>query len=347
MQSSVQVIRAFEFSAREAMVPSAYRLRFPAHWRASPVQNRYFEAIERDTIAWLNRYGIGCRASEREKLRKFSCGMYGGYSLPLAAFSTALLVTQFISLWLFWDDVEIEDDVTWSVDDVVAALSASPSIKKTSRYVAAWADLGKRLQHMTSATWLSRLGRTMREWLTNAKIETRLGRAFRSEGKCPDVDTLFECRTISIGMFPTFHLIELTEGIELDDSFHEHAAVRSLKRTASRLVGMGNDLGGVAKDILHRWLNLVLALAERSSLGVEDAFGRIVDLHNEEVVAFDREAACLPSFGPAIDPFVVGWVQAVRHNVYGFALWESVAERYQEHKAIVGNTALLAPTVEY
>ncbi len=35
----------------------------------------------------------------------------------------------------------------------------------------------------------------------------------------------------------------------------------------------------------------------------------------------------LPSFGADADLFVPGWVQAVRHNVYGFALWESLAER--------------------
>src|SRR6185295_14112776 len=61
-----------------------------------------------------------------------------------------------------------------------------------------------------------------------------------------------------IGMFPTFHLIEYAEGFELPDELHAHPAVVELKRLASRLVGMGNDLGGLAKDIRNRWLNLVL-----------------------------------------------------------------------------------------
>lgn len=347
MQSPVKVISARDFSRQDVIVPARFRLHFPAHWRASPVQNRYATALERETISWLARYGIGETAAEREKLRKFNCGMYGGYSLPGAPFASALLVTQFISLWLFWDDVEVEENIAWSIEDVVSALrDARGEASPANRYIAAWADLGRRLRPLTSEAWLQRLSDAMRAWLDNAKVETAMARAFRERRAVPEVEALLECRTISIGMFPTFYLIELSEGIELDAAFHEHPDVCGIKRMASRLVGMGNDLGGIAKDLINRWLNLVVVIAERSALPLEEAFAELVARHNAEVIAFDRAAARLPRFGPATDPFVAGWVQAVRHNVYGFALWESLAERYQEYKAVVGNTALLAAASE-
>lgn len=59
--------------------------------------------------------------------------------------------------------------------------------------------------------------------------------------------------------------------------------------------------------------------AERRQLSLTAAFEAVIDVHNADVLAFDRLASRLPSFGPDIDPFVPGWVQAVRHNVYGFA----------------------------
>jgi hypothetical protein len=174
-----------------------------------------------------------------------------------------------------------------------------------------------------------------------------MAQAYRDRGACPEVAALFDCRTISIGMFPTFHLIEYAEGFELPDELHEHAAVVELKRLASRLVGMGNDLGGLATDIRNRWLNLVLVEAERSSLALADAFAHIVAIHNHEVGAFDRLveqlAGRLPDLDPDTGAQLRGWVQAVRHNVYGFALWESTAQRYQEFKAIAGPLALIAP----
>ena len=165
----------------------------------------------------------------------------------------------------------------------------------------------------------------------------------RETGKWPAPDELFACRTVSIGMYPTFYLIELAEGVELPDAFHDHPVVKVLKQIASRLVGAGNDLGGLAKDIRHGWLNVVLALADAERIGVEEAFGRVVDLHNREVLDFDRTARELPSFGPEVDPLVQRWLDGVRYSVYGFALWESLAERYQEHTALTGGRVLLAP----
>lgn len=178
-QSHVKVVSAQDFQRLDVETPESFELRFPGRWIARPIQNRYAAAIERETIAWLASYDIGLDRDEAEKLRKFNCGGYGGYSLPLADYRAALLVTQFISLWLFWD--------------------------------------------------------------------------------------------------------------------------------------------------------------------IEEAFQRVVDIHNAEVAEFDRLATELPSWGPATDVLARGWVQAVRHNVYGFTLWESTAERYQEFKAVVGSKALIAP----
>ncbi|HSR99956.1 MAG TPA: terpene synthase family protein [Kofleriaceae bacterium] len=346
MRGDVQIVSAAEFARRSVVAPASFQLRFPPTWRASPVQNRYADAIERQTLCWLASHGIGTTAEERDKLEKFRCGMYGGYSLPLADYHTGLLVTEFISLWLFWDDAQVEEEFGWTVDSVVAALTG-PTANPPSRYVAAWADLGARLRATQSERWLARLGATMRQWLDNARTETAMAKAYRDLDACPEVAALFDCRTISIGMFPTFHLIEYAEGFELPDELHAHAAVVELKRLASRLVGLGNDLGGLAKDIRNRWLNLVLVEAERSSLSITDAFERIVAIHNHDVRAFDQLARQLASRLPALDrdtgALLRGWVQAVRHNVYGFALWESTAERYQEYRAISGPHALIAP----
>jgi hypothetical protein len=343
MRSDVRILSATEFSRISVEIPRAFELVFPRRWRASPVKNRYADAIERETIRWLGAHAIGRTPSEQEKLRKFECGAYGGYSLPLADFHTGVLVTQYISLWLFWDDMQVEEDLGWSVDQVVAALVGHPALASPGRYVAAWADLGARLRRTQSAPWIVHLEAAMRQWLDNAKAETSMAKSYRNHAQMPDFDALFECRTVSIGMFPTFHLIEFAEGFELPAAVHEHPSVVSLKRLASRLVGMGNDLGGLAKDIRNGWINLVLALMARSSCSISEAFERIVAIHNHDVRAFDRLAEALPSFGSETDALVRGWVQAVRHNVYGFALWESRAERYQEHKAVVGKRALIAP----
>lgn len=339
---NVMVVSARAFAAMDVEVPPAFALRFPHWWWPSPRRNPQAGAIERDTLVWLRSFGIGCTADEAEKLRKFDCAKYGGYSLPLADRASATLVTQFISLWLFWDDMQVEEEQGWDIEEVVRALVDPEPPVTASRYVAAWADIGRRLRAARSEAWLQRLGGAMRQWLVNAKRETGLAKAWK-RGEHLAFDTAFATRTVSIGMYPTFHLIEHTEGVELPACVHEHPAVVELERLASRLVGMGNDLGGVAKDIDQRWLNLVLVLHEQEGLPLAEAFARVVAIHNADVVAFDRQCARLPSFGAPTDALVRRWLQAVRYNVQGFTRWEAVAERYQERKAVVDGKALVAP----
>lgn len=340
----VEILSSQEFAATEAHVPRSFALRFPGQWWPSPLRHPEADAIERDTLAWLRSFGIGLDAAEAEKLRKFDCAKYGGFSLPLADREAATLVTQFISLWLFWDDMQVEEELGWDIEEVVRALVDPEPPVSRSRYVAAWADIGRRLRETRSAAWLERLGTTMRQWLVNAKLETRLAKGFR-RGECPDFGTAFAIRTVSIGMYPTFHLIEHAEDIELPASFFMHPVAQELERLASRLVGMGNDLGGVAKDIEQRWLNVVLVLHEQERLTLADAFARVVAIHNDDVLAFDRLCVQLPSFGARTDALVGRWLRAVRYNVQGFTRWEAVAERYQERKAVEGGKALVAPVL--
>lgn len=341
LDGGVRIVSAAELARSGAVAPPQLRLRFPPHWRAEPVQNRYAAALELETIAWLRSYGMGEAPEEAETVRGVDCARYGGYSLPLADFDTGLLITQFISLWIFWDDAQVEREVSWDIDDVLSAMLGRRCAPQ-SRYLAAWADLGRRLRRARSERWMRRFGAAMRQWLENAKGETAMAQAFKRRDALPDFEALYDCRTVSIGMYPVFYLLEHAEGFELPDAVHDHPAVVALKRSAARLVGLANDLCGLAKDLREDWLNLVRILRKRAHITLPQAFEEVVRIHNDEVRAFDRLASALPSFGPGLDVLVRGWVQAARHNVYGFALWGSVAERYQRYKVLVGDQALIA-----
>ena len=59
-----------------------------------------------------------------------------------------------------------------------------------SRYLAAWADLGKRLRAWRSPAWVGRLSSSMLQWLENAKRETAWALSFRERRLCPEIDEL-------------------------------------------------------------------------------------------------------------------------------------------------------------
>lgn len=92
-----------------------------------------------------------------------------------------------------------------------------------------------------------------------------------------------------------------------------------------------------------------LARFGQRAVGAENIEPSPIKVHiaPPQPVHFDAIASALPRFDPDTDALLRGWVQSVRYNVYGFALWEATAARYQERKAVVGDTALVAPvTIE-
>jgi hypothetical protein len=342
--SPVELVSARAFPTLDVEVPSSFALRFPEGWWSSPSCHPQADAIARDTITWLRTFGMGCDTVEATEVGKFDCAKYGGYSLPVADRARATLVTEFFALWLFWDDMQVEEEQGWDIEEVVRALTSRNAPSTTSRYVAAWSDLGRRFCLTQSDAWLEGLATTMRQWLENAKIETGMAKAYR-HGHCSDFATALDIRTVSVGMSPTIRLLEYAGGMELPDFVHEHPVVMELERVGGRLVGLGNDLGGLAKDIDQRWLNVVLILHEGSALPLEDAFQHVVTIHNADVQTFDHLCSQLPSWGSHIDRLVAVWLRMIRHSIQGFARWAAEAERYQQRKAVVNGKALVAPLI--
>jgi hypothetical protein len=316
---------------------------FPPHWRAG--SNVHTPAVEVATLAWLKSHGIGLDVAEEHRLHKICCGNYGGYILPCASYDSLFVVTSFLTLWLFWDDVAVETEAGEDIDELVLALIGETLPPACSRYMAAWHDLGGQLRAVQSRNWAERLGATLQQWLLYSCIEMERARCYWREGMLVDCDAYFTCRTITIGMSPTFHLLEYALGYELGD-LHEHPAVAHLELLASRLVAIDNDLLSLGKDLENGWPNAVTVLAAHHGIPLPRAFEQVIGLHQRDVATFDRVAAELLEQGHGPSDLLAGWIQAIRYVVHGFALWESTAPRYREHQAVVADK-LLQTTISY
>ena len=328
-----------------ALTPHRFRLLFPTSWEPPfPEGNRYSPLLENLTLEWLQRFGLATTEREVEVVRQFDCGRYGGYSSPCSSFRDVLLITQFISLWLFWDDEMVEQGIGWSIQDFVTAMEGAPS-RDENGFAQAWRDLSERLRRTQSGRWMRRLLADMEDWMRLAKVDTSSGQGLLAEGVMPRFEEMLAIRTVNIGMYPTFHLLEMAEGFELPDHVFEDEDVRELKRLSSRLVAFGNELGGLGKDVANGWPNLALALQHERDMTIEDAVAAVVEMHNADVESFDDVAARLRSWEPTIDLQAREWVQAIRYSVVGFTRWEAGAERYQRHKLVVDGRVLAAPVV--
>ena len=286
--------------------------------------------------------GMGCTPEEESLLEKFCCGHFSGYALPYTNYAQYLTITQFLTLWLFWDDYEVETEERSSTRELSAAITGERLSPGASRYNIAWYELGRRLRLTQSRDWCARLGKTMHQWLVVSRIETERAHEQRRTGRAMDLDGYLARRIISIGMYPMFHLLEYTEGFELG-ALHDHPIVAGLEVLAARLVALGNDLMSLGKDMAHAWPNIVTVLSAQRGLSMREAFAQVVSMHQRDIKRFDELAQALLSESGAEEgkrESLHRWIQAVRYSVHGFAVWESMASRYREYSSVVAGEQL-------
>jgi hypothetical protein len=147
-------------------------------------------------------------------------------------------------------------------------------------------------------------------------------------------------------MYPTVFLLEDGYDFEFPPEFHAHETTRRLKKLSNMIVGLGNDVFSLGKDLSEGQTNLVSTLMAEAGLAGDEALARVMAMHDAAVAEYDELAARMPSFGARVDAFVARWVQDLRLASLGFSLWESQAPRYTAH-CIVAGTEVLAPGFDF
>jgi 5-epi-alpha-selinene synthase len=309
----------------------AYRLLYPASWR--PALNPYADLARREAGAWFRALGVVGDARSERILADQRPDLYAGFPYPGASFDTLATVTKYLALWILFDDLVTErsggGEPVPAVEAYARALHEGVLPPGADPFLCAWWSLGRTFAARMSTAWCRRLADYFLEWLEVTTVERETYAALEREGRLPDVRTYVDIRSATIGALPTFYFIEHVEGFELPEEVMAHESIRALHRLGSKIIFVANDLLGLRKDLASGWPNLVTVTKEQHGLGLPQAFARVADLHNRDVLAFLALEADLPSFGPAQDPFVRRYVDRMHQVIYGFAAFERGAERYR------------------
>lgn len=318
------------------LAPKQFKLLVPRHWKPEVAVNKNAKRIEEATLAWFGE--LGCTERQIAKVRKFQPSLYMGMSFPLAGEEEALLISKYLSLWLLWDDVAIENQQNaWKISAhhvLSGELPASATI-----FDIGWWTLLRQLATTMSPAWIERLCQSMATWSDAALHEARLSQQWNAGARVTLAEAL-QSRIDTIGMYATAYLVEYAIGFELPKSFHDHPTVKRIKTLSNKIVGLGNEIFSFAKDYAQDYINVISALRKERSVSMAVALRRIVDMHNDTLIEFDFLASSLPSFGPACDAQVATWLQWLRYCCVGFSVWESVAPRYSEFKLVVNGRRL-------
>lgn len=309
-----------------------FRLRAPAHWRSPIAVNPYAREAESVVLGWLEQ--LGCTSAEIGRARQFDVAGYVGIPFPSISRETTIRIAKHLTLWLLWDDVHVESlEHGWRIEPTHVLEGRRPA--RLTRFDEGWWQLFSALAARRSARWLRDLCDAMITWSDAARAEAIAIDDWSRTGARPTFEAQLATRIVTIGMYPTFHLLEDALDHELPRALHDDPVLAQLKKTSGEIVGLGNDIFSFGKDLALGRLNLVSTLQHEADLSGADALERIVRMHDRALETFDRLAASVGSWSADEDPWVARWLEDVRYASLGFGLWEARAPRYAAHKLVV------------
>lgn len=333
----LQIVSQDQALALDRLSEARFMLQIPGRWRAPLPVNVHAEELGVQTTDWIA--SLGCPEWQVRRAHDFQASLYIGIPFASLGFEKALLISKFTSLWLLWDDVEVENNLSpWRIE-LQHVLSGNPPAD-ASIYDLGWLALFRELAASMSRSWLTALIQIMVVWTDEAHSQAQMSRLFRDQGQLPTYSDCLLTRISTIGMYAMSRLIEYAMGVEFPEDFFRNPILRRMQTLSNVIVGLGNDIFSFPKDYADNFINVILVLAGEHSIPFAQSFARIIELFNETICEYDELENKLPSFGSSWDPQIRIWVQELRYCALGLTVWESQAPRYNRQKILCGGKVL-------
>ena len=286
-------------------------------------------AREMETRAehWLRDRKIIHDEAGAEKFRKLAVGEYANWPFPGSDPDKAEVITKFLALWIFYDDViEEADDGQQSL--ILQAIRGNPTVyREGNAHLRCWWELGQSYSKVMERNWLDRHGQRFLDWVHSVREECFAANQFRKTGVYPSAAQHLLRRRMNIGMIPNIDFIEYQMGWELPEETLADPDMKRLEQLSADVVAIINDLFGYAKDGKLQWCNLVPCFVHEFGISLEEAFRWACNLHNARV----REITLLEPtlLRRSREPEKMAqWLEGLHHILYGFARWHAMAPRY-------------------
>jgi hypothetical protein len=314
-----------------------FHFRVPPRWRSPILVNPFAAEAERKVLQWFET--LGCSRTEVERANKFDTAGYVGIPFPSLPRVKTLRLAKYLSLWLLWDDVQIETlEGRWRIEADQILADVKP--ERMTRFDEGWWQLLGELAIDRSPAWIERLCQAMTTWNAAAVEEAHAVRAQREGRALLSFDKQLELRIATIGMYATIYLLEDAHNFERTREFDQNPTVKRIGEVASQIVGIGNDLLSLGKDCAEDQCNLVTTLMREREVPIDAAIEVLVQMHDASLDELDRLGDSLAESLGAASPYLTRWLQDLRYAALGFSLWDSQSPRYTAHKIVAGGQVL-------
>jgi len=101
------------------------------------------DEVEHATIAWMQAIGLLPDQRYRNKVTRMAVWAYAGFSHPFGNFEELVLYSKYITLWLLWDEVIVEQakDLSAILRGLAGAFLGEDEAGCSDPYLRAWQSI--------------------------------------------------------------------------------------------------------------------------------------------------------------------------------------------------------------
>lgn len=301
----------------------------------APARNPAADHVHQQNLVWGQRFGL---IRSREEYHRIDRGRFGdlmGRAYPNAS-PEALRVIADWNAWMFLLDDQFDELALGRTPDameqihsrILAILDGDTVQADDAPHLTALWDVARRLREQRDTAWRQRFITCVREAFAASLWESRN----RQLGLVPTESDYRYWRPFGGGVFCYFTLIELAEDITLPPFVRDHPIIRELTQRANYVICWANDIFSLPKELARGDVhNLVYVVHRERRVSLDDAVSYVAEQHDAEVSAFERVAACVPTFGDPIDSIVQRYVTGLATWMRANMDWSCVTYRYPQN----------------
>ncbi len=312
------------------------RLEIPAHWCSD--ENPHAEEAHAATLRLALRTGVITESAlprfHRQKFARLAALAY-----PRAKVNELALINDFCAYLFFNDDIA-EEDVAFGknperlrrwLDAHVISLRTGRDTNPRDPLNAFLVDIRTRLLEKTTPQWLERFVFDVDQYLMQG---TYVGALHWTRDTVPTVEAYHNQRLYDSALFPAQDLIELAEGVTLDEATIQSESVVELRCACNHVVAYTNDLFSYAKEVMRFESpnNLVHVTMVNEGVNTQTAAERVVDKIHAELARFVEIAETLEHANP--DPARERYVAGMKSWMRGNLRWSVETGRYDVGRAL-------------
>jgi Terpene synthase family 2, C-terminal metal binding len=294
-------------------------------------QKRSLDSVRTANLQWARKFGLIPSEQALVKIEAIQIEQMAAAVYPEASKQVLALCTDLL-LWFFISDDQYDERALGAdpmrmeqiTNDFMQVLRRGVTISENpSPLSRALMDLRNRVHVQVPAAWYARFVADMELYFQGCLTESK----DRASGYTPEFEEYRTIRRASVGTYPCFDLIELSLGIFLPDPLEDSPLLTLLRDVSTDIVAWVNDVVSYPKESAHSDPhNLVSVLITECGISLADSVKKTVELHNEQMLQFERLASEFLSNKPPV--WAPRYIEALRSWMRGVFDWSFQSGRY-------------------